>query len=126
MIEFFISAVFLTEAFRKIGVARLELANLPLPKRALYQAELHPVQSLVRAYRVTVRADELTFGQFGAELLGLARPRKRAQVIALRVTREVIPRHGRGMKATATVSARAERLEMLVQPDEAEARLFHL
>jgi hypothetical protein len=75
---------------------------------------------------VTVRADELALLEFGVELPSLAGSRKRRYVVVSRVTGKVIPLHGRGMEATTTNRAWAKRLHVTVQPDEANAPLFHL
>lgn len=92
--------------------------NLPSPKRALYQAELHPACTLQRTYSVTRRADELAFRHLRARKAHLPRVEQPAHVIHLLRARQVIPVHRDVGGATAAVGARRRLLEASVPAAE--------
>jgi hypothetical protein len=89
-----------------VGAAGLEPAILPVPNRALYQAELRPV-ALERAHSMAVRTHQLTLRDLVGDGLPAETPTHQvADVIQLVTTMCMIPLHRGVMVDTSAIGAR--------------------
>ena len=106
-------------------MAGLEPAILRAPNAALYQAELHPA-TLVRAYRMAVRAHELALRNLSDCKSPAVLSDQRADLGSLGRTRQVVPRHRIRMEEAPTVGARCLRLEASMPGDQPRMPLASL
>ena len=109
----------------KSGWSDSNRRNLPSPKRALYQAELHPAHTLVRPYSMTVRADQLALGHLIEDEASTVPIDEPAEISSLDCSGKMVPVHRRVMKAAAAIDTRAV-LEIPIPLNECSVTLVRL
>ena len=109
----------------KSGWSDSNRRNLPSPKRALYQAELHPAHTLVRPHSMTVRADQLALGHLLEDETSTVTIDEPAEIPSLDCPGKMVPVHRCVMKAAAAIDTRAV-LQTSIPLDECSVTLVRL